>query len=173
MQKSIIVLLIAIVSTFSMSCGSQKSAAKKHKDLVKTYETLKKELAEADVTMIGEEVKIVLPEAILFEVNSSEISKDYTNVFSKMASIFNKYPQTNILVNGHTDNSGSDKLNETLSMQRAEAAKSVLVDNKVKADRIYTWGLGKRNPIADNKTIEGRKQNRRVEVIVLYDYKAQ
>jgi OOP family OmpA-OmpF porin len=67
---------------------------------------------------------------------------------------------------GHTDNTGSDQINDPLSVARAEAAKKYLIDKGIEESRITTEGKGSRNPVADNKTAQGRAMNRRVEVIV-------
>jgi len=72
-----------------------------------------------------------------------------------------------IIVTGHTDNVGSPALNQKLSVARAEAVKSYLIGKGIEANRIYTEGKGQTQPIADNKTAEGRAKNRRVEVEVV------
>lgn len=155
------------------SCSKSKKLARQHDDLKDTYETLKREMAEAQVTMEGEKVKVVLPEAVLFKVNSAEMNRDYFPILAKMAAVLNKYSKTNILITGYTDITGTEAYNLDLSKRRAESARAVLVDNKVKPGRIHIWGLGAKNPIADNKTEEGRKQNRRVEYVIMYDYKGE
>jgi outer membrane protein OmpA-like peptidoglycan-associated protein len=114
-----------------------------------------------------------LPEAVLFTINSAELNKDYLPIMGKMATVLNKYPKTSILITGYTDATGSDEYNLELSKKRAESAKTVLIQNKINTNRIFTWGLGSKNPIADNKSVEGRKQNRRVEYVIMYDYKAE
>ena len=72
-----------------------------------------------------------------------------------------------IVVVGHADSTGSAALNERLSLARAEAVKKFLVDKGVEPNRIYTEGKGSRQPIADNKTAQGRQQNRRVEIEIV------
>lgn len=72
-----------------------------------------------------------------------------------------------IVVVGHTDNTGSAALNDRLSLRRAEAVKQYLVGKGIEANRIYTEGKGSRQPVADNKTAQGRQQNRRVEIEVV------
>ncbi len=71
------------------------------------------------------------------------------------------------MVVGHADSTGSAALNERLSLARAEAVKKFLVDKGVEPNRIYTEGKGSRQPIADNKTAQGRQQNRRVEIEIV------
>ena len=168
-----ILFLSAIVAISLSACSKTKKLAKQHDDLKDTYETLKRDMSEAQVTMEGEKVKVVLPEAVLFTINSADLNKDYLPILGKMATVLNKYGKTSILITGYTDATGSDAYNLDLSKKRAESAKAVLLDNKVKASRIFTWGLGSKNPIADNKTDDGKKQNRRVEYVIMYDYKAE
>jgi outer membrane protein OmpA-like peptidoglycan-associated protein len=170
MKKLIWLSVILLTCTLAACSKSKKLARQQRSDLRATYKTLKKEMAEAKVTYEGEKVKVVLPEAILFRLNSAELNPDYLPILKKMAGILNKYQQTDILVTGYTDTTGGILYNNDLSERRAESARQVMVDNKVAPARIHTWGLGARNPIADNRTEEGRKQNRRVEYIIMYDY---
>jgi outer membrane protein OmpA-like peptidoglycan-associated protein len=163
---SLSVLVLAVTS-----CSKTKKLAKQHDDLLDTYVTLKRDMPEAQVSMDGEKVKVVLPEAVLFTINSAEVNREYYPVLGKMAAILNKYPKTNILITGFTDITGTAAYNNNLSLKRAESAKSILQEYKVKSNRMFTWGLGASNPIADNDTESGRNQNRRVEYVILYDYK--
>lgn len=172
MKRILLLAGIAIIALGNASCSKSKKLAKQHNDLKDTYASLKKDMPEAEVSMEGEKVKVILPEAVLFTINSAELNKGYLPIMGKMAAVLNKYPKTNILITGYTDATGTDDYNLGLSKKRAESAKEVLVQNKVGKERIYTWGLGAKNPIADNKNLEGRKQNRRVEYVIMYDYKA-
>jgi OOP family OmpA-OmpF porin len=72
-----------------------------------------------------------------------------------------------IIAVGHTDNVGSDAANQKLSVARAEAVKAYLVSKNVEKNRVYTEGKGEKQPVADNKTAEGRAKNRRVEIEVV------
>lgn len=171
MKKIFFLAAVAICTLSLASCSKTKKLARQHNDLKETYDALKKDMPEAQVSMEGEKVKVVLPEAVLFTVNSAELNKSYLPVMAKMADILNRYPKTNILITGYTDATGTDEYNLELSKKRAESARTVLVDNMVKEKRIYTWGLGAKNPVADNKSAEGRKQNRRVEYVIMYDFK--
>jgi outer membrane protein OmpA-like peptidoglycan-associated protein len=164
--------LVILVATL-VSCSHSKKMARQHEELLDTYQTLKKEMPEAEVTMEGERVKVVLPEAVLFSVNSAELNQGYFPILAKMCQVLNKYDATNILITGYTDISGTEALNKQLSQKRAENAEAVLVNNKIKSSRIQVWGMGSTDPIANNKTEEGRKQNRRVEFVIMYDYKGE
>ena len=149
--------------------GKEKSSQKK-KDIVAIYHELQERVAEGQISREGDKVKLILPEAMLFEVYSTEVNAEYLPTLAKIAKIVNKYPKTSILIMGYTDTTGSADLNNKLSWGRAESVKEAMIKNGVKNKRLYTWGFGPKNPIADNKTVEGRKQNRRVEFVILYDY---
>jgi outer membrane protein OmpA-like peptidoglycan-associated protein len=155
------------------SCGNKKKLARQHNDLLDTYQTLKDDLPKAGVTMTGEQVAVIFPEAILFSFDSATVRPEYYTAFEKMAMVFNKYPRTNILITGYTDTIGTEQYNNALGKRRAEAAKGLLIQYGVKPRRIYSWGLGTKDPVGDNNTMEGRQQNRRVEFVILYDYNAK
>ena len=76
-------------------------------------------------------------------------------------------PETNILIVGHTDDTGGDQLNMDLSVRRAESVKSFISGQNVSSYRLTTSGKGEGEPIADNTTVDGRSQNRRVEIVIV------
>lgn len=169
-----LVAFAALLAVILSSCShSKKLSSNQRNDLKSTYEALKRDMTEARVTLEGDKVKVVLPEAVLFRINSAEINKDYLPILAKMATILNRYNQTDVLVTGYTDATGTDSYNIDLSRKRAESAKNVLLANEVNAARLHVWGLGAANPVADNATDEGRKQNRRVEYVIMFDYKEE
>jgi outer membrane protein OmpA-like peptidoglycan-associated protein len=92
-------------------------------------------------------------------------SQAKTNIES-LAKILNKYSDTNILIEGDTDNTGSEEYNLKLSERRAQAVANHLMGQAVPGSRISTVGMGESNPIASNDTEYGRQQNRRVEVAI-------
>ncbi len=81
-----------------------------------------------------------------------------------MIAILKQYPDTRIIIEGHTDSEGDGATNLQLSKQRAETLRSYFVEKGIKADRIITEGYGESRPVETNDTAEGRKQNRRVEI---------
>jgi outer membrane protein OmpA-like peptidoglycan-associated protein len=83
-----------------------------------------------------------------------------------VANFMQSHPDVKVSLDGYTDNSGSDKINNPLSAARAEAAKQYLISKGISESRITTTGHGSANPVADNKTKEGRSLNRRVELVV-------
>lgn len=106
---------------------------------------------------------------ILFETGKSDLKPAAKNNLAEMAGIMKKYPENVLTINGYTDSTGSEKLNEELSQKRAQAVKNELVNNGMPASTITTVGLGPANPVGSNATAAGRQQNRRVEIVVTVD----
>ena len=106
---------------------------------------------------------------ILFDTGKSTLKAGAVENIHQMASILKKYPENVIAVKGYTDNTGTVKVNAPLSERRAEAVRSQLVAGGVPSTTVSTVGMAAAAPIADNKTAEGRSQNRRVEVEITVD----
>jgi len=105
---------------------------------------------------------------ILFNSGSDEIKPESYGILKEIADVLEQSPSNRIKIIGHTDNEGDEKTNLLLSQQRATAVKAALVNNLgIKPERLETDGKGETKPIADNKTKEGKAQNRRVEFIRL------
>jgi outer membrane protein OmpA-like peptidoglycan-associated protein len=112
--------------------------------------------------------KIELKETIEFELNSTTLVKKSTPVLDDVVQIMKDHPEiTKIEVQGHTDSQGPRAHNVKLSTGRAAAVRKYLVDHGIEAGRIVSKGYGPDKPIADNKTEDGRAQNRRVEIHIL------
>ena len=120
----------------------------------------------AEVVQDGEELRVKMQSAILFDTDSYSLKGSVKDELQQMAGVFQKYPDTNLVVVGHTDNTGSDSYNQRLSEQRAYAVKDYLVSNGVGGTRLEARGLGESRPIATNESTDGRQQNRRVEVLI-------
>jgi outer membrane protein OmpA-like peptidoglycan-associated protein len=106
-------------------------------------------------------------EKVCFDSGKSDLKPDALPVLSKQAEILNQYfPKAVAYVCGYTDATGSDTLNDKLSLQRAEAVRNFLVNQKVDGARLKTQGFGKQFEVAPNTTAEGRALNRRTEVIL-------
>ncbi|HSK12539.1 MAG TPA: OmpA family protein [Phnomibacter sp.] len=99
---------------------------------------------------------------VLFNTGSAVLRSEGKAELDRLAAFMQEYPSINIVLEGHTDNTGSDELNQKLSEKRAGSAKTYLVSKGISADRIKTEGYGESKPIADNNTAAGRDQNRRV-----------
>ncbi len=100
---------------------------------------------------------------VLFVTGSSVLTKGSKVELEKVVKAMNEYPTLKLYVEGHTDNTGSDKINKPLSLKRASSVKAYLFSRKIAADRLLTEGFGSSKPIADNKTAKGKTANRRVE----------
>ena len=105
-----------------------------------------------------------LARAVYFNTGKSTFTNEAEIRMEQISAIVNQYKDIRFDVEGHTDNTGSDKINDKLSQDRADAVRNYLVANGFPADMITAKGYGSRNPIGDNKTSKGRQQNRRVEI---------
>ena len=132
---------------------------------------MRKDLSNAKVERVGEGIKITFDSGILFATNSSELQPAAKSNIESLSRILNKYPDTNILIEGDTDNEGAKEYNQELSERRAEAVANFQKGQGVAGSRITTVGLGESNPIASNETVTGRQQNRRVEVAIFANEK--
>lgn len=106
---------------------------------------------------------------ILFDTGKSVLKDNAKTNLAEMANVMKKYPENVLSINGYTDNTGSSKINETLSKKRAEAVRDQLVMNGIPSNVISTHGMGPANPVSGNETAEGRKLNRRVEIEITVD----
>lgn len=132
----------------------------------KQAEELRKDLEGAKVERIGEGIKITFDSGILFNFDSSELTPTSRANIADLAKTLNKYNDTDILIQGHTDSRGPEDYNQKLSEERAESVARYLTDLNVAQTRITTVGYGETMPVADNSTAEGRALNRRVEVAI-------
>jgi outer membrane protein OmpA-like peptidoglycan-associated protein len=103
---------------------------------------------------------------VLFDTNSAALKAGSYDEMNRVAQVLNQYPETTILIAGHTDSTGSDTYNQQLSERRAAAVKNALSGQGVNPARLSTVGYGESRPIADNNTESGRQINRRVEITI-------
>ena len=103
---------------------------------------------------------------VLFSTGKTELLPGAMTTIDKLASFLAEYPAKTVLVEGHTDNVGSDTYNQDLSERRAISVKNALIQAGVNGSRIDTSGLGESQPITDNSTSAGRLKNRRVEIVI-------
>ena len=116
------------------------------------------------VSKEDEKAIVDLARAIYFVTGSAKFTDEAAIRMEQVSGILNKYKDITFTVEGHTDNTGSDKINNKLSQARADAVMNYLVEKGFPADKISAKGFGSANPIGDNKTRQGRQQNRRVEI---------
>lgn len=128
---------------------------------------IKQTVPGADVVREGEGLIVKFDSGILFDVNKTDLKSAASTNLQNLAASMQKNPDTNIMVVGYTDNTGSDTYNMNLSVRRAAAVKSSIVANGVSGSRLTTQGKGETEPIADNSTEAGRTQNRRVEIVIV------
>lgn len=103
---------------------------------------------------------------VLFDTGKAELRSPAREALARLSGIVLNYPQLRLDIEGHTDSTGSDELNQRLSEQRAEAVQQYLANQGLEAGQLSAKGLGKSMPVADNATAAGRQKNRRVEIIV-------
>ena len=111
-------------------------------------------------------LKLDIPSDVSFDVGRSAIKPNFAPVLNHFATSLNQNTVTTVTTIGHTDSTGSDAINNPLSVDRADAARDYLVSRGVARTRIVTDGRGSREPLADNSTQQGRDKNRRVEIYV-------
>jgi outer membrane protein OmpA-like peptidoglycan-associated protein len=137
----------------------------------KQAEELQKDLEGAEITRVGEGIKITFRDGIQFAVNSSQLSEASRTNLNDLAETLNKYKDTNILIEGHTDITGTREHNMKLSEERAESVTKYLESLGVARKRVTAEGYGPDQPVDDNNTDYGRQQNRRVEVAIFANEK--
>jgi outer membrane protein OmpA-like peptidoglycan-associated protein len=137
----------------------------------KQAEEMQKDLEGATVERVGEGIKITFDSGLLFDINSSTLTATSQENLSKLSGILKKYDDTEILIEGHTDNTGTDEHNQQLSERRSESVSSYLKQNNVSGSRISSVGYGEKQPVADNTVESGRLQNRRVDVAIFANKK--
>jgi outer membrane protein OmpA-like peptidoglycan-associated protein len=114
----------------------------------------------------GENLVLRMPSDVTFASSQSTLDSRFLPVLDDVARVLQEYDRSTVDVIGHTDSSGGDGINQPLSERRASSVASYLIDRGVIRERLYVAGVSSRNPIADNGTVEGRAQNRRVEILI-------
>jgi outer membrane protein OmpA-like peptidoglycan-associated protein len=132
---------------------------------------MRRDLEGAKVERVGEGIKITFDSGLMFDVNKYDLRPASQENLTKLAAILNKYPDTNILIEGHTDSTGTREINMPLSENRAKAVASYLATLNVQSARFTVNGYGPDQPIGDNGTVEGRQQNRRVDLAIMANEK--
>jgi outer membrane protein OmpA-like peptidoglycan-associated protein len=130
---------------------------------------LRARTAGTDVQVIrqGDDLVLNIPSGITFAYDSATVQPQFQRTLDQVASTLGQYNQTYIDVYGHTDSTGSDSYNQTLSQRRATSVAEYLSSHGVQSARIGTRGYGESQPIASNDTDAGRAANRRVEVKIV------
>lgn len=127
---------------------------------------IKNTVPSAKVERVGEGITVEFSNAVMFGFNSYALTGPADSTLDQLITILNKYPNTNIEVQGHTDSTGTFEYNQTLSENRAHAVGDYLRNHGIADARITEKGYGKTAPKYPNSTAEGRAMNRRVEFVI-------
>lgn len=112
----------------------------------------------------GDNIRLIMPGNLTFEVDNYNVRSEFYGTLESVALVLKEFTKTSIRIGGHTDSTGSDSYNQTLSERRANSVGQFLIVQGVMAGRVSTSGYGKRYPIASNNNAAGRQANRRVEL---------
>jgi len=132
----------------------------------KQNEELRQRLVGTGVQVVkhGNSIQLSMASDVTFKTDSADINSGFYSTLSSVAIVLKKYSNTNIIVSGYTDNTGSAAHNQVLSEMRAKSVANFLITQGVNPQRFFTQGFGKRNSVASNSTKKGRAQNRRVVI---------
>lgn len=138
------------------------------KQMDKQAEEIETTMPGAEVVRSEEGIQLILDENadVRFKFDSSDLTSTSQANLENLVEVFNKYPDTDILVIGHTDSDGAESYNQTLSEKRAASVLNFLKSNEIEASRLSSVGMGESQPRASNETREGKAQNRRVEFTI-------
>ena len=130
---------------------------------------LRRQLEGTGVRVVrnGDEIELVMPGNITFDLNESSIKPSFSGTLESVALVPKEYDKTIIQIEGHTDSSGSDSYNQLLSERRASSVRDFLLNQGIEPKRTRAVGYGERYPVASNDTAAGREQNRRVELTLV------
>jgi outer membrane protein OmpA-like peptidoglycan-associated protein len=127
---------------------------------------LKQNIAGATVERVGEGIQVTFASGLLYDIDSDRVRAEAAENLRNLAASLGKYPKTDLLIVGHTDSTGTNAYNQSLSERRAQSASAFLLGQGVSAGRLRTAGRGEGEPITTNGTDAGRQLNRRVEVAI-------
>jgi outer membrane protein OmpA-like peptidoglycan-associated protein len=144
--------------------GTAGALIGKHMD--KQASELEADLKDAKVERVGEGIKVTFGSGILFTSGSADLQAEGKANIEPLAKVLVKYPDTNVLIEGHTDSDGAEQLNQTLSERRAANVAQFAQTLGVATERVTTVGYGETMPVADNATPAGKQLNRRVEIAI-------
>jgi len=137
----------------------------------KQAQRIEQEIPGAEVTRVGEGINVVFNEdaGVYFDTNKSEVKGASASTLDRLVGVLKEYPDTNILVEGHTDSAGANDYNLNLSQQRAQSVTNYLANKGIASNRLTTKWYGELQPKSDNSTSEGKAKNRRVEMVIVAD----
>jgi outer membrane protein OmpA-like peptidoglycan-associated protein len=144
--------------------GAAGAAIGKHMD--DQAKELEQAVPTSEVQRVGEGINMTFASGLMFNINSASIQESYKDDLRAAAGVFSKYDDTNILVEGHTDDTGTDEINMNLSRQRADNVAAFLASNGVDRSRLQTRAFGESQPKYPNDSDANRSKNRRVELAI-------
>jgi OmpA-OmpF porin, OOP family len=130
---------------------------------------LEQELAELKAKATERGLVMTLQEGVLFEYDKAELKPGAMRNLEPLVTFLREHPERTLVIEGHTDSTGSDAYNQELSSRRAEAVRNFLITNGISSDRVMARGYGEAYPVTTNTTEAGRQQNRRVEVVIAHE----
>ncbi|HTN37584.1 MAG TPA: OmpA family protein [Arachidicoccus sp.] len=136
------------------------------KKMDKQAEDIKTQIPDAKVQRVEEGIVVEFSSKVLFGFDQSSLTDASRTTLGNLITILNKYPDTNLEIQGHTDNTGAANYNMTLSVKRATSVSDYLKSNGITNSRLSIKGFGETAPKYDNNTEDGRMQNRRVEFLI-------
>ncbi|WP_203300122.1 OmpA family protein [Marinobacter sediminum] len=130
---------------------------------------LRRKLEGSGVRVVrnGDQIELIMPGNITFDLNQSSIKPSFTDTLDSVALVLKEFDKTIIQIEGHTDSSGSQSYNQLLSEQRASSVRDFLLNQNIAPKRTRAVGYGERYPLASNDSAAGREQNRRVELTLV------
>lgn len=137
----------------------------------KQAEEIKNEVPGAKVERVGEGIVVEFNNQVLFGFDRSDLGADSKASLNELITVLNKYPDTNIEIQGHTDDSGTESYNQGLSERRASAVAAYLRSNGISSGRITTKGFGETAPKYPNTSADGQASNRRVDFLITANQK--
>ena len=135
----------------------------------KQEQEFRQELAGSgiDVVREGDNLRLIMPSNITFASGQSYITTGFHNTLNDIAKVLAKFDKTLLSIEGHTDSTGSDAFNQTLSEKRADSVKYYLIKQSIQGDRLHTMGYGESHAIVSNDNAQNRAKNRRVEIQII------
>ncbi|MFC3196914.1 OmpA family protein [Parapedobacter deserti] len=170
MKPHILFSFALVTSLAIVSCKNKKIAVNPgaHVTIDGTQDGLnhvQRDFGDAEMTDRG--IMVTFDADVLFPLNSSYLTNRAKSEIDKLVQLLNDYPGASLIVDGHTDATGTEEYNQWLSEKRAESVKKYAVERGINGSRITTHGYGQAKPVAPNNTKEGRQRNRRVEVTIV------
>lgn len=144
--------------------GAAGNAIGKHMD--EQARELEQAVPSAEVQRVGEGINMTFASGLMFPINSATLQENYKDDLRATAEVFAKYDDTNILVEGHTDDTGAESYNMDLSRRRAQTVADFLAAQGVSRNRLVTEAFGEAQPKYENDSEENRSRNRRVELAI-------